>query len=80
MNYNSLRRVQRLTVSAAKAAMEYGKAHPYQRAFTVVGVGLTSILGLGWTTKGLLKLIGFGPQGPIAGEQGSAAMSMAICD
>jgi hypothetical protein len=78
MNYNSLGRVQRLTVSAAKAAMEYGKAHPYQRAFTVVVVGLTPILGLGWMTEGLLKLIGFGPQGPIAGEQGSAAMFTVI--
>ena len=78
MNYNSLGQVQRLATSAAKVAMEYGKAHPYQRAFILVGVGLTPILGLGWVAEGLLKLVGFGAQGPIAGEQGSAAMFMAI--
>ena len=74
MNYNSLKQVQRLAARAAKIAMEYGKAHPYRGAFILVGVGLPPILGLG----GLLKLVGFGAQGPIAGEHGSAAMFMAI--
>lgn len=64
----SLHEAQRLAGSAAIVAMEYGKAHPYHTAFTVVGIGLTPILGPGWMTTRLLELIGFGPLGPIAGE------------
>jgi len=64
----SLYEVQRLAASAATVGMEYGKAHPYRAAFTVVGVGLTPILGSGWMTARLLESIGFGPLGPIAGE------------
>ena len=64
----SLHEAQRLAASAAIVAMEYGKAHPDRAAFTVVGVGLTPILGSGWMTARLLESIGFGPLGPIAGE------------
>ena len=64
----SLDEVQRLAANATTIAIEYGKAHPYQSAFTVVSVGLTPILGPGWMTAMLLELIGFGPLGPIAGE------------
>jgi hypothetical protein len=65
----SLEEVQKLAANAATIAMEYGKAHPYQAAFTFVSVGLSPILGAGWMTAPLLKLIGFGPLGPIAGEK-----------
>jgi len=64
----SLYEVQRLAASAATVAMEYGKAHPYHAAFTVVSVGLAPILGPSWMTTRLLESIGFGPLGPIAGE------------
>ena len=43
----SLYEVQRLAASATTVGVEYGKAHPYRAAFTVVGVGLTPILGSG---------------------------------
>ena len=66
----SLDEVQNLAVNGSIIAMEYGKAHPYHLAFTVVSVGLTPFLGAGWMTAPLLKLIGFGPLGPIAGEKG----------
>jgi len=64
----SLHEVQRLAAGAATVGMEYGKAHPYHTAFTIVGVGLTPILGPGWMTARLLESIGFGPLGPISGE------------
>ena len=64
----SLHEVQRLAANATTVGMEYGKAHPYHAAFTVVGVGLAPILGPGWMTAKLLKLIGFGQLGPITGE------------
>jgi hypothetical protein len=65
----SLNEVLNLAANATDVAVEYGKAHPYQAAFTVTSVGLTPILGAGWMTAPLLKLIGFGPLGPIAGYQ-----------
>ena len=65
----SLDEVQKLAMNASIVAMEYGKAHPYQTVFTAVSVGLTPFLGAGWMTAPLLKLIGFGPLGPIAGEK-----------
>jgi hypothetical protein len=64
----SLGEIQGLAANATNIAIEYGKAHPYHSAFTVVGVGLTPVLGPGWMTTRLLGLIGFGPLGPIAGE------------
>ena len=67
--HQSLDEIQKLAANAAIIAMEYGKAHPYQTAFTVVSVGLTPLLGAGWMTAPLLKLIGFGPLGPIAGKE-----------
>jgi hypothetical protein len=63
----SLNEVLDLATNAADVAVGYGNAHPYQAAFTVASVGLTPILGAGWMTALLLKLIGFGPLGPIAG-------------
>lgn len=55
--------------NATTIAVEYAKDHPYHTTFTAVGVGLVSILGAGWLTAPLLKLIGFGPQGPTAGKR-----------
>jgi hypothetical protein len=74
----SLEEVQKLAAQAATIAMEYGKAHPYSTAFTAVSVGLAPILGAGWMTAPLLKVIGFGPLGPIAGGEKAPAMCMAV--
>ena len=65
----SVNEAQRLAANASTIAMEYGKAHPYHTAFTVVSVGLTPFLGAGWMAAPLLKLVGFGPLGPLAGEK-----------
>jgi hypothetical protein len=65
----SVDEIQNLAANASTIAIEYGKAHPYQTAFTAVSVGLSPIFGAGWMTASLLKLIGFGSLGPIAGEK-----------
>lgn len=65
----SLHETQKLAANASTFAVEYCKARPYQTAFTAVSVGLSPVLGAGWLTAPLLKLIGFGPLGPIAGEK-----------
>ncbi len=48
---------------------EYAQAHPYETAVTTVSVGLSPLFGAGWMTAPILKVIGFGPFGPIAGKQ-----------
>jgi hypothetical protein len=65
----SLDEVQKLAANATTIAVKYAKDHPYNTAFTTVSVGLTPVLGAGWLTAPLLKLIGFGPLGPIAGKR-----------
>ena len=61
--------VQQLAANASAIAVQYAKDHPYHTAFTVVSVGLTPVLGAGWLTAPLLKIIGFGPLGPIASKE-----------
>ena len=51
-----------------KLATEHAVAHPYQTAFTSLSVGLALFLGAGWLTAPVLKAIGFGSLGPVAGE------------
>ncbi len=60
--------IQAMANTAANAAMEHAKAHPYVAGFAVLNIGLTPILGAGWLIASLLQAIGFGPLGPIAGE------------
>jgi len=57
-----------MAADAAKAATNYAKTHPYQGIFVAINVGLMPVLGSGWLTTQLLKIIGFGPLGPIAGK------------
>ena len=65
----SLDEVQKLAANATTIAVNYTKDHPYHTAFTAVSFGLTPILGTGWLTAPLLKLVGFGPLGPIASKR-----------
>ncbi|KAJ9626861.1 hypothetical protein H2204_009877 [Knufia peltigerae] len=56
----------------AGAAMDrltqYATVHPYLAGFQVASIVLTPFLGAGFgISKLLLKLLGFGPLGPIAG-------------
>ena len=46
----SLNEVLNLAANATDVDVEYGKADPYQAAFTVTSVGLTPILGAEWMT------------------------------
>jgi len=62
MNYDSLGRI---LTNAATIAVKYAKGHPYLTAFTV-SVGLMPILRPEWLPAPLVRLIGFGPRGPIA--------------
>ena len=57
-----------LATTAAAAAPAHAKAHPYRAGWMVLSLGLAPILGLGWVTAALLRVIGFGPLGPLAGE------------
>lgn len=60
--------VQRLATSATTIALGHAKAHPYMTGFTVLQLGIAPLLGTGWMTASLLRAVGFGPLGPIAGE------------
>lgn len=60
-----------LAVQAAARSMKYAQDHPYATAFAALNIGLAPILGAGWLTAPLLKLLGFGPFGPIAGTNPS---------
>lgn len=53
----------------ARLATEHAEAHPYHAAFTGLSLGLAPAFGFGWMTAPILKVIGFGPLGPIAGEK-----------
>lgn len=59
--------VRNLASAAAERAVQYTQDHPYATVFTAANIGLMPILGAGWMTAGLLKVIGFGPLGPYAG-------------
>jgi hypothetical protein len=61
--------MQELAANTTSIAVEYAKDHPYHTAFTVASVGLTPVFGAGLMTARLLKLIGFGPLGLIAGKR-----------
>jgi hypothetical protein len=60
--------IRALAAEAAARSAQYARDHPYSTTFTILNVGLMPILGAGWLTGSLLKFVGFGPLGPIAGK------------
>lgn len=53
--------------TTGNAAINYGKAHPYQTAFVAANVGLAPILGPGWLIAMPLHGLGFGSGGVVGG-------------
>lgn len=60
--------IRSLRANATSIAIEHFKEHPYSTTFSVVSVSLTPFLGYGWVTAPVLRLLGFTPLGPAAGE------------
>lgn len=60
--------IRALAAEAAARSYQYAQDHPYGTAFAVLNIGLMPILGTSWLTASLLKVVGFGPLGPIAGK------------
>lgn len=58
---------QALATNASSMAIEYVKNNPKKAAVQAIGFGLAPILGNGWMLQGVLKLVGSGPLGPVAG-------------
>lgn len=69
-------KIRSLATTAAERALQYANDHPYHTAFTALNIGLAPIFGMGWITAGLLRVIGFGPLGPIAGKFGTHTVSL----
>jgi len=60
--------IKALAANATSMATEYARNHPYSTAWSAVNIGLLQILGPSWMVGPLLRLIGFTPLGPAAGE------------
>ncbi len=55
------------TSSAANAAMQLAKAHPYKAGVAAVNLGGVALWGPLWIVAMPLKALGFGTLGPLAG-------------
>ena len=63
--------IKALAANATSIAVEYAKSHPKSTALSAISIGLSPVLGSGWMAMPLIKLIGFTPLGPAAGESRS---------